>query len=382
MIKGIKVKLYPTKEQEVLMWKSAGVMRFAYNWALRFSKIYYKLYNKSVTVGIMRKHFTKIRNSNKYPWLKDVSAEIPQQAIKDFDDARDRFFKNISKYPKYKTKKRSIISFYHLPNKFKVHDKFIQLEKIGLIKMADEDRLPQGDYKKDKISVSNPRIKFNGRYWYLSVGLEYNNEPLELNKDLSVGIDLGIKELATVSNFDSPFKNINKSQRVRKLKKKLKRLQRQVSRKYDINRKGKKYIKTKNILKLEYKIRLIHEKLKNIRLNHNHQVTNAIVKTKPSKIVMEDLNVSGMMKNKHLSKAIAEQGFYQFITFMKYKSNKYGIEFIQANRFYPSSKMCSCCGNIKKDLKLSDRIYHCNKCGMVLDRDKNASINLANYKLA
>jgi putative transposase len=162
MIKGIKVKLYPTKEKETLMWKSAGVMRFAYNWALRFSETYYKLYEKSVSVGTMRKHFTKIRNSNRYPWLKEVSSEIPQQAIKDFDDARCKFFKKIAKYPRRKSKKKSVISFFHLPNKFKVTDGQIRLEKIGIIKMNDENRLPQGNYKKDKISVCNPRIKFNG----------------------------------------------------------------------------------------------------------------------------------------------------------------------------------------------------------------------------
>jgi putative transposase len=129
MIKGIKVKLYPTKEQETLMWKSAGVMRFAYNWALRFSETYYKLYGKSVSIGAMRKHFTKIRNSNKYPWLKEVSSEIPQQAIKDFDNARSKFFKKAAKYPRHKSKKKSTISFYHLPTKFKVTDSQIQLEK-------------------------------------------------------------------------------------------------------------------------------------------------------------------------------------------------------------------------------------------------------------
>jgi putative transposase len=382
MIKGIKVKLYPTKEQETLMWNSAGVMRFAYNWALGFSETYYKLYGKTVSAGTMRKHFTKIRNSNKYPWLKEVSAQIPQQAIKDFDDARTKFFKKIAKYPRRKSKKKSVISFYHLSAKFTVKDNYIRLENIGLVKMNDENRLPQGNYRKDKISVYNPRIKFNGRYWYLSLGLEYENQPLELDENLSVGIDLGIKELATVSNFDSPFRNINKTQRVRKLKKRLKRLQRQVSRKYEKNRQGKRYIKTQNILKLERTIKLIHEKLKNVRLNYNHQVTNAIAKTKPSRIVMEDLNVTGMLKNKHLSRAIAEQGFYQFISFMKYKSEKYGIRFIQADRFYPSSKMCSQCGNIKKDLKLSDRVYRCDACGYVADRDFNASINLANYRLA
>ena len=382
MIRCIKVKLYPNKDQENLMWKSAGIMRYTYNWAIRFSNTYYRLYKKYINSGNIRKHFTSLRNKKKYIWLKEVSSEISQQAIKDYDDALKRFFKGISKKPKFKSRKHSEISFYHLGNKFKVKNKMIYLEKIGWIKMSDENRLPIGNFRKDKIKVYNPRIKFNGRYWYLSLGLNYDVKPLELNKNLSIGIDLGIKELATVSNFEKPFKNINKSQKVRKLKKKLKRYQKQVSKKYQINRQGNKFVKTNNILKLELKIRLIHEKIKNIRLNHNHQVTNLIVKTKPSRIVMEDLNVHGMMKNKHLSKAIQEQGFYQFITFIKYKCENYKIDFVQADRFYPSSKICSCCGNIKKDLKLSDRIYHCDNCGMTLDRDYNASINLANYKLA
>lgn len=329
----------------------------------------------------MRTHFTKIRNSQKYNWLKEVSAEIPQQAIKDFCEARDRFFKKLAQYPRYKSKKKSTVSFYHLSNKFKVCDGYIQLEKIGKVKMSDEGRLPQGNYKKDKIKVCNPRVKYNGRYWYLSLGVESIFQKTELNKDLSIGIDLGIKDLAIVSNIEKPFKNINKSKQVKQLKKRLKRLQRQASRKYEKNKQGSKFIKTNNILKLEKRIKLIYEKLKNIRLNYNHQTTNTIAKTKPSRIVMEDLNVKGMMKNRHLSRAIAEQGFYQFISFMKYKSEKYGIEFIRADRFYPSSKTCSCCGNIKKDLKLSDRIYKC-ECGFVIDKDKNASINLANYKLA
>lgn len=382
MIKGIKVKLYPTKEQEILLWKSAGTARFAYNWAKRFSDTYYRLFRKTVSGGAMRKHFTKMRNRGKYAWLKDVSSEIPQQAIKDFDEARMKFFKNLNKPPRFKSKKKIAVSFFHNNNKFVVEDGYIQLEKIGKVRMSDENRLPKGRYKKDKIKVTNPRIKHNGRYWYLSVGIEYENENVTLNPDLSVGIDLGIKELAIVSNFEKPFCNINKTKSVRKLKKRIRRLQRQVSRKYDMNRKGDKFIKTNNIVKLEHIIKLLNEHLTNIRINHTHQVTNTIAKTKPSRIVMEDLNVKGMMKNKHLAKAVQEQGFYRFIQYMKYKSEKYGIKFVQADRFYPSSKICSRCGCIRKDLKLSDRVYRCNECGLVIDRDFNASINLANYQSA
>lgn len=228
---------------------------------------------------------------------------------------------------------------------------------------------------------SNPRCHFDGKYWYLSFGFEQDENQVELNQDLSVGIDLGIKDLAIVNCMDKPIININKTKRVRKIKKKLRRLQRQVSRKYEANKDGRKFIKTNNIVKLEKQIKLIHRKLSNIRENHIHQTTNKIIKLKPYRVVMEDLNVNGMMKNKHLSKAIQEQCLYEFIRQMKYKCDFNGIEFVQVDRFYPSSKTCSCCGHVKKDLKLKDRVYICDECGLEIDRDKNASINLGNYGL-
>ena len=156
------------------------------------------------------------------------------------------------------------------------------------------------------------------------------------------------------------------------------RLQRKVSRKYEMNKEGSRFVKTSNLIKIEKQIQRLHRRVTNIRDNHIHQATNAIVKTKPSKVVMEDLNVSGMMKNRHLSKAVANQKLYEFIRQMKYKCEKYGIEFIQVDRFYPSSKTCSSCGTSKKDLKLSDRTYKC-ECGLEMDRDVNASLNLAAY---
>lgn len=225
---------------------------------------------------------------------------------------------------------------------------------------------------------SNPRISFDGKYWYISVGIKSKKSEVELT-DESVGIDLGIKDLATCST-GKIYKNINKTKRVKKFKKTLKRLQKQVSRKYEKSREvNNRYEKSQNIVKLEKKIRLVHRKISNIRNNNLHQITNEIVKTKPSRIVMEDLNIKGMMKNRYLSKAIAEQNFYKFITYMKYKAEFNGIEFIQVPRFYPSSKTCSKCGTIKKDLKLSDRIFKC-ECGYIMDRDLNASINLSNYR--
>ena len=221
---------------------------------------------------------------------------------------------------------------------------------------------------------------FNGKKWYLGFGVEINDNQVnaESNKDLIIGIDLGIKDLAICSN-GMVFKNINKTKRVKNLQSKLKHLQRSVSRKYEANKQGNKYIKTNNIIKLEKKIALIYKKLADIRNDYIYQSINTILKERPYRIVMEDLNISGMMKNKHLSKAISEQCLYKFISIMKYKCEWRGIEFIQADRFYPSSKTCSCCGYIKKDLKLKDRVYICPNCGLKIDRDYNASLNLMNY---
>lgn len=253
-------------------------------------------------------------------------------------------------------------------------DKTCNIEKIGKVKFKTNYNIPSCKY-------INPYCSYDGKYWYLSFGFEHNENQVVLNKDLSIGIDLGVKDLAIVNVLDKPIKNINKTKRVKKIKKRLRRLQRQVSRKYEENRCGNKFVKTNNIIKLERQIKLLHRKLSNIRNNHIHQATNKIIKLKPYRVVMEDLNVVGMMKNKHLAKAIAEQCFYEFARQIKYKCEFNGIEFIQVDRFYPSSKTCSECGNIKKDLKLSDREYICEECGCVIDRDKNASINLGNYGL-
>lgn len=388
MIKAIKVRLYPTRYQQELMFKSAGVARFSYNWGLAFLNDYYKENNKSLSINELRKEFTKLRNSEDYTWLKEVSSEIPQQALKDLGESFKKFFNKQSSYPKFKKKGKSEISFFHLNNKFIVENNKVKLEKIGYVKMKDEGRLPVGNYKKDKIKVLNPRIKYNGKFWYLSLALEFKDKTKEELTNVSIGIDLGIKDLAIVSNIDEPFKNINKSKEVKRLNKKLKRLQKQVSRKYDILKsetyfkKGEKLTKTQNIIKLENKIKLVHKKIADIRLNYIHQTTNTIVKTKPCRVVVEDLNVRGLLKNRHLSKAIAEQCFNTFITILEYKCKWNGIEFVKADRFFPSSKMCSCCGTIKTDLRLKDRTYICPNCNLVIDRDKNASINLANYQLA
>lgn len=373
MIKSVKIRLKPTKEQEILMFKSIGCSRFAYNWALNRCDELYKE-GKKYSMASIRKEFTQLKKQEDYKWLNEVSNTNMVESMRNLDEAFKSFFKKKSKYPRFKTKRKSRKSFYVRYDRLYFKNDICNIEKIGKVKYKTNYEIPDCKY-------SNPYCSFDGKYWYLSFGFEHNENQVVLNKDLSIGIDLGIKDLAVVNALDKPIENINKTKKVKRLKKRLERLQRQVSRKYEANKEGKKFVKANNIVKLEKQTKLLHRKLSNIRNNHIHQATNKIVKLYPYRIVMEDLNVVGMMKNKHLSKAIAEQGFYEFIRQMKYKSEFNGIEFVQADRFYPSSKTCSCCGNIKQDLKLKDRVYVCEECGLEIDRDKNASINIGNYGL-
>jgi len=373
MIASIKVRLEPNNKQNSKMFQSAGTARWAYNWALNRQQENYKQGNKFLQDGVLRKELTQLKKTNEFSWLKHYSNNITKQAIKDCCNAYKNFFKGLAEPPKFKSRKKSKPSFYQDTAKIKFTSMHVRLEKIGWIRLSERNRIPV-DTK-----YMNPRVNFDGVHWFISVGIEIENIKSELTNE-SIGIDLGIKDLAICSN-KMTFKNINKTSKVKKLEKEIRRLQRMVSNKYQLNKKGGSYVKTSNIIKLEKKIKKVYKNLDNIRTNYIHQVTTKIVKTKPSRVVMEDLNISGMMKNRHLSKAIAQQNFYKFIQTMKYKCEKYGIEFISADRFYPSSKTCSKCGAIKKDLKLSDRTYVCSECGCVIDRDYNASINLSRYEL-
>ena len=376
MIKSIKIRLSPTKEQEELMFQSVGIARFAYNWGLSKWEEMYKEGLKPSKAKIKKEFNNSIRKNDDFKWLYNVSGQITAQAFADLEDAYKNFFDGLAQRPKFKNKKKSKKSFYVRYDAIKFSNNRVNIEKIGKVKYSSNYKIPKLDKYK------NPRCHFDGKYWYLTFGFEHGESQASLNEDLSIGIDLGISHLAIVNHLDNPIKNINKSKEVRRLKKKLKRLQRQVSRKYEMNKKGSKFVKTNNIIKLERQIKLVHRRLNNIRNNHIHQATSKIIKLNPYRVVMEDLNVSGMMKNKHLAEKIAEQKFYEFKRQMKYKCEFNKIEFFEADRWYPSSKACSCCKNIKKDLKLSDRTYICNECGLVIDRDKNASINLGNNKLA
>jgi len=375
MIKGLKIRLYPTPEQEQLMWKHIGSMRFVYNWALSRRSDEYKVSGKNLSAVDLGKELTQLKQTEELSWMYEISNATLKEAIRDLDKAYSSFF-NGKGFPRFKSRKRSKTKFYSRYDKLYFKENMVNLEKIGKVRCRHDYGLDLTQVQK----FSNPRVSWNGRCWVLSVGVEALQEKQKL-ADVSLGIDLGVKQLAITNVDELDVNNINKTARVRNLEKRLKRNQRQCSRKYENNKRGGSYRKTKNIAKIEKKIKKLHGRLANIRLNHIHHATSAMVKTKPCRIVMEDLNVSGMMKNRHLSKAIKEQGFAIFIAQMEYKCKALGIEFVQVARFYPSSKKCSHCGNIKKDLKLSDRTYKC-ECGFTCDRDKNAAYNLAGYGLA
>ena len=391
MIMAVKIRLRPTSEQEALFWKSAGTARWAFNYFLAENQKQYEAFKrgetkqKGLAEEVIRKRINNELKPTTHQWLKEVGSNVMKQAVKDANEAFKRFLKGEAGYPKFKSKRKSKPSFYVRYETLKREPNGFRGERLGYVKTAQP--LPE---LKEGEKYSNPRITYDGKNWFISVGFTIEPEKQELT-DTVVGIDLGVKNLAICST-GKVYKNINKSRRVKELKKKLRRAQRKLSRKLLANTKGytsnRRPIYTtplkdcKNIQKQNDKIRTLYKKLSDIRKNHLHQTTPEIVKNKPFRIVMEDLNVSGMMKNRHLSKAIAEQGFYEFIRQMKYKCEETGIEFIQTGRFYPSSKKCSNCGHIKHDLKLSERTYICPECGLAIDRDLNAAINLANYQPA
>ncbi len=316
MIKTLKIMLIPNNKQKSKLFQSAGVARFAYNLALGREQENYKNGGNFLSDYDLRKEFTKLKSTEEYKWINDYSNNITKQAIKDACLAYKRFFKGQSAFPKFKSRRKSKPSFYMDTDKIQFTDKTVKLEKITLsrkknkqklnwIRLAERNKIPiDGKY-------INPRITFDGINWWISVGIQYadNAEP-PVND--GVGIDLGIKDLAICSDIDKPYKNINKTQKIRKLKKKKRRLQRQISKKYLISKKGDSYCKTSNIIKAEKKLLKLNHQLTDIRHDYLHQTTTEIINRKPKFIVLEDLNVKGMMKNKHLSESVAEQCFYEF----------------------------------------------------------------------
>ena len=374
MIKTLKIRLLPTSEQEEQFRKHIGCSRYIWNWALAKQEENYKNREKYISAFSMMKQLPSLKNEN--PWLKEVSNGSLQTIIRDQEKAYREFFKGIRKHPKFKKRKTATKAYPVRCDRTYFIDNTVNIEKVGKVKYQTNYNVPQGRGCK----FINPRIKLQGKKWILTVGVECENQAAELT-DKTMGIDLGVKDLAIVAygNLKLRYKNINKTKRIKSLERRKTRLQRAISRKYRTNG---NWEKTKNIEKLEAQLRKVCERIANIRHNYLHQTTHELTNLLPKEVIMEDLNVSGMMKNKHLSKAIAEQNFAEFIRQMQYKCEWLGIKFTQVDRFYPSSKKCSCCGEIKKDLKLSDRTYICSNCGAVIGRDYNAALNLMRYSVA
>ena len=423
MIKSIRVQLLPNNKQNTKLFQFAGAARYAYNWALNKQMDNFREGHKILTDNDLRKYFTILRHSEGNEWLQDVSNNVTKQAIKDLCIAYKNFFrkqkqpgyikyasKKIAHYnhigksltvydmnghPKFRSKKNGDFRFYQDNVKIQFTETHVKLEnlagskrknrqRLNWIRLAERSRIPV------RAKYTNPRIAFDGERWWLSVGIQTSRNLKPLRglffsykkrrhiRSEGIGIDLGIKDLAVLSD-STKVRNINKTRAIRRLKKKRRRLQRQVSRKYQMNQKGESYCKTSNLIKSEKQLLRINHRLANIRQNHVHQATAAIIKRKPSFVCLEDLNVRGMMKNRYLSEKIQEQNLYGFCRQIEYKAHWSKIPVVIADRWYPSSKTCVICGHVKKELNLSERTYVCPACGNVIDRDFQAALNLKRY---
>ncbi len=376
MIKSYKIRLYPTVEQEQLMWQHIGACRYIWNYMLALQQQRYKDGEKHLSRFDMIKWLTPLKQEAERMWLKDVANASLRVVCTDLSKAYDTFFKKQGGFPKFKSRKKSKPNFPTRYESLWFSKTQVNIEKIGKVAYKTDFELPLGKGNK----FTNPRVSYQNGKWILSFGMECENQAHILT-DKPMGIDLGIKETMTVAYGDEVivFHNINKSKQMRDLENKIKRTSRSISRKYEANRQGNKYIKTRNIERKEDKLRKLYVRQTNIRNNYNHQCTHKLVSLLPSRIVMEDLNVQGMMKNRYLSKSVKEQCFYEIVRQMRYKCEWNGIPFIQVGMFYPSSKTCSNCGHVRKKLGLDERTYVCSECGLVIDRDLNAAINLQRY---
>ncbi|ANC06541.1 MULTISPECIES: RNA-guided endonuclease InsQ/TnpB family protein [Bacillus cereus group] len=374
MILAKKVRLIPTPEQEKVLRNHAGATRFAYNYCKRMSDRYYKLFGKSVSQLALQKRFTKIKKRKRYEWLKDINAQVPKQASKDFDTARKHSFKKYKNgsHTSYKSKKDLIQGFYANYERLVIGKKVVHIQSIGEMKTSQQ--LPRNK------KTSNPRVTFDGRHWWISVGFQEDFESQELTNE-SIGVDVGLKELFVASN-GTKERNINKDAKVKKLLKRKKSAQRDMSRRF---KKGVK-IQSAGYEKAKAEHLRLSRKIMNIRNNHIHQATARLVKTKPMRIVVEDLSISNLLKNKKLSKAFSFQKLNFFFQCLSYKCEKYGIAYVKADKWFASSKICSCCG-VKYDhsvqpegqWSLKIREWRCASCNSYHDRDVNASINLSRW---
>ena len=391
MLKSYKTEIDPTPEQIIKIKQTIGTCRFIYNFYLAHNKEIYNKGERFMTARAFSVWLNNefIPNNPEYLWIKKSSSKSVKKSMENAYIAFVKFFKKESSFPKFKKKNKSDVKMYFVKNNQK--DCFcerhrIKIPTLGFVKLKEKGYIPT---TKQGYVIKRGTISCKAGRYYVSVLIDIpKSKKSELN-DFGLGIDLGLKDFAIISN-GIVKKNINKSARIKKLEKKLKKEQRCLSRKYEDLKKRCKENKKKgeatrqNIQKQVIKVQKLHQRMENIRTDYINKSINEIVKTKPSYITIEDLNVKGMMKNRHLSKAIASQKFYEFRRKLEAKCKEYGIELRIVAKWYPSSKICHHCGFIKKNLKLSDRIYKCD-CGYIEDRDFNASLNLRDartYKIA
>lgn len=372
MIKSYKVRIYPNTKQEAILFEHINCSRFLWNYMLEVQNKRYENHESHLNVTKLCSLLTTLKHTDEYNWLNNVSVTTLQKTCNDLSIAFDRYFKKISNKPKYKSKKKSNKSFPISNDRTYFDDNgYVKIPKAGKIKYKSNYKI---SFDKE-LKLFNPRIKYVNQKWIISFGLECDNQTYKHKG--TMGIDLGIKDLAVVS-FNGEkivFSNINKSNKIKNMNNKIKYLQKKISRKYKINN----HVKTNRIIKIENQIKDIYYHLTNIRKDYIHKTTAFLTNLLPKTIVMEDLDVLDMLKDKHLTPFILQQEFGEFRRQMEYKCKIKDIELVFADRYYPSSKTCSCCGKIKKNLKLSDRKYVCNYCGNVIDRDFNAALNLERY---
>ncbi|MCU6698539.1 transposase [Laedolimicola ammoniilytica] len=375
LLKSFKTEINPTEEQKVKIRKTIGTCRYIYNFYLAHNKELHDngekfMSGKSFSVWLNNEYLPQ--NPDKL-WIKEVSSKSVKRSIENGCVAFTRFFKHQSGFPNFKKKGKSDVKMYFVKNNPKdcrCERHRINIPSLGWVRMKEKGYFPT---TKDGYVIKSGHVSIKADRYYVSVLIEIPNNKIANHSKEGIGIDLGLKDFAIVSNGKT-YKNINKSAKLKKLEKQLIREQRSFSRKYENLKKGESTQRA-NIQKQKLKVQKLHHKIDSIRTDYINKTIAEIVKTKPSYITIEDLNVSGMMKNKHLSKAVASQKFYEFRTKLQAKCKESGIELRVVDRWYPSSKTCHCCGAVRKDLKLSDRIFRCD-CGYIEDRDFNAALNL------
>lgn len=380
--RAYKIEINPTKEQALKINKTIGTCRYVYNLYLAKNKECYENDGSFMSGYDFSKWLNNEYLQDNDVWIKEVSSKAVKQAIMNGNTAFKRFFKGESRFPRFKKKRNQNIKAYFPKNNktdWTIERHRIKIPTIGWMRLKEFGYLPSNP------KVISGTVSKQGDRYYVSVLCEVAD--MDVAYQLSnegIGLDLGIKSFAITSNGKT-YKNINKTQQVKKYERKLRREQRSLSRKYENKKRkrGETATNGANIRKNILRVQKAHAKLANVRLDYIKKIANELVKSKPMYITIEDLNISGMLKNKHLSKAVANQCFYTFKVYLTDKCKQYGIELRAVDRWYPSSKKCSSCGNIKSDLKLSDRHYSC-ECGCEMDRDYNASLNLKNalkYKI-